>query len=88
MQTARQSTRLLRSTRLSVTAAGKIRHANSTVSALRRCQTTSSHPLSGQESFNKEGNPLAGPSKDKEVRSGPPTELLTVLEETIKVSVP
>lgn len=83
MQTSRQSTRLLRSitqsTHLPISA------TRLSASTPRRFKSTSSHPLSGSESFNSQGNPLAGPSKEKEIRSGPPTELLTVLEETIKV---
>lgn len=83
MQTSRQSTRLLRSitqsTRLPIPA------SRLSTSTPRRFSSTSSHPLSGSESFNSQGNPLAGSSKEKEIRSGPPTELLTVLEETIKV---
>ncbi|GAA5846236.1 hypothetical protein JCM5353_003184 [Sporobolomyces roseus] len=86
MQTARQSTRLLRSS------AQGSRITRSTFQAVatstRRFRSTSSHPLAGSESFNVQGNPLAGPSKEKEVRSGPPTELLTVLEETIKTHGP
>ncbi|GAA5955386.1 hypothetical protein JCM3765_006762 [Sporobolomyces pararoseus] len=88
MQTTRQATRLLRSSRplqRATVGAGK---STASLPTSRRYKTTSSHPLAGQDSFNREGNPLAAASKDKEARSGPPTELLTVLEETIKTHGP
>ncbi|GAA5974542.1 hypothetical protein JCM5350_001183 [Sporobolomyces pararoseus] len=88
MQTARQATRLLRSSRPLQSSIRKVGKAAASLQSPRRCKTTSSHPLAGQDSFNKEGNPLAGTSKEKETRSGPPTELLTVLEETIKTHGP
>ncbi|GAA5882074.1 hypothetical protein JCM16303_005591 [Sporobolomyces ruberrimus] len=86
MQSAKQSARLLRST-ARISKAPRVA-SNAAAGLPHRFQSTSSHPLAGQESFNTRGNQLAGAPKDKEVRPGPPTELLTVLEETIKTHGP
>ncbi|GAA5893119.1 class I SAM-dependent methyltransferase [Sporobolomyces salmoneus] len=92
MQTARQSNRLLRSTLPLLRTTGRPTRTSQIVPACRRCESTSSsHPLAGQDSFNQQqaSTGLAGSSHDRGTTTRvPPTELLTVLEETIKTHGP
>ncbi|GAA5918546.1 hypothetical protein JCM1841_003294 [Sporobolomyces salmonicolor] len=56
--------------------------------ALSRFKNTSNHPLAGAEHLVSRASPLLSSSKPTGKRTGPPTELLTVLEETIKTHGP
>ncbi|GAA6062439.1 hypothetical protein JCM10212_003313 [Sporobolomyces blumeae] len=54
----------------------------------RRCKSDSAHPLAGAEGFNARSQTPTEPTSGKAAAPGPPTELLTVLEETIKTHGP
>ncbi|GAA5864321.1 hypothetical protein JCM1840_006742 [Sporobolomyces johnsonii] len=86
MHAAKRTSRLLRSA-LNPTQRPRLT-TRPAAPALSRSNTTSNHPLAGAEHPVSRASPLVGSSKPAEKRTGPPTELLTVLEETIKTHGP